>query len=339
MISYSYNREDVLLNRLFQDQPTGTYIDVGAGHPTSGSLTRHFYELGWRGLNIEPTPLLIEGLREARPEDTNLHLALSDVAGSVEFYEFDELHWGFSTLSKEQAERHAADGIAYQTRRIPVTTLAEICREHVAGEIDFLSIDVEGHEKQVVQGGDWKRWRPKAVIIESTQPMTEIPTHDDWEPLLLEADYLFAYFDGLNRYYIRAEDSHLLEHFRTPVNIFDEFEAHETQSRLADLESLLHSARALNQDLQMSEAILLGDHQYFRDRLARLEAQYRELAGRPDQPAPAGPADSVYGLGPLGMAMARRIAMLSGRFPRLAEAARRVIRAALAVRRKLRSAR
>lgn len=340
MISYAYNREDVLLDRLFKDRDRGFFIDVGAGHPTTGSLTRHFYDKGWRGINLEPTGFLLASLEKVRPEDLNLQVALSDEAGSVDFHEFDELHWGLSTLDREQAERHAATGLSYQSRPIRVATLAEICQEHVTGEIDFVSIDVEGHERAVVVGADWKKWRPRAVVIESTQPTTEIASHQEWEPILIASGYLFAYFDGLNRYYVRAEDEALLESFKIPVNQFDLFLPYELTSKITDAESKLVAAQELVQDLQMSEAILLGDHQYFRERLERLHSQYTELAaataGPLNAPASDGGTESVYGLGPLGMAMARRISLASARFPVLAETARKALRFGLAVRRRLR---
>ena len=249
MVSYAYNREDVLLERLFRDLDTGFYIDVGAGHPTKGSLTRHFYDRGWRGLNLEPAATLFDSLQSERPEDNNLRVAISNRSGSVNLYEFAGQEWGLSTLSYEQAERHARAGLQYETRTVRSATLTEIFEENVTGEIQFLSIDVEGHAAEVLQGGDWSRWRPWVLVIEATQPMTQIPTHHDWEPQLLDSNYLFAYFDGLNRFYVRAEEAHLLECFRTPVNLFDGFIRYEVKRFVTDLETQLAAALALNQDL------------------------------------------------------------------------------------------
>jgi len=287
MISYAYNREDVLLERIFHDQDMGFYIDVGAGHPTQGSLTRHFYNKGWRGLNIEPSTSLFESLQTERPEDNNLRVVISNQSGSVDYYEFPGQNWGLSTLSHAQAELHAQDGRRFEAQTVPAVTLTEVCEENVKEEIQFLSIDVEGHEGKVIEGAEWDRWRPRVLIIESTQPMTQIPTHHGWEPLLLEAGYLFAYFDGLNRFYVRAEDAHLLEYFKTPVNIFDRFIPYEAKRKVIDLETQLAAARALNQDLQRTESILLADQQHIRNRLERLEAESRRAAelARSAQPA------------------------------------------------------
>ncbi len=84
-------------------------------------------------------------------------------------------------------------------------TLAQVCERHVpAGrEIEFLKIDVEGHEHAVIEGADWSRWRPRIVLCEANGV-------EEWEPILLAADYIFALFDGVNRFYVRKEDEALL---------------------------------------------------------------------------------------------------------------------------------
>ena len=76
MISYAQNLEDVILNRLFQNKPSGFYIDIGAHDPTELSVTKHFYDLGWRGINIEPIPGSLEKFKQQRPGDINLNLAI-----------------------------------------------------------------------------------------------------------------------------------------------------------------------------------------------------------------------------------------------------------------------
>lgn len=231
MISYAQNREDVLLRRVFPDRAEGCYVDVGANEPVRGSVTQHFYESGWSGVNCEPGRIYAE-LAAARPRDVNLNVAVSDQCGELNFYEFQPFH-AFSTCSLTEAEAHRAEhGLQYATRRVPVLTLAEICARHVRRPIDFLSVDVEGHEPEVLRGADFGRYRPVVVLIESIEPFLvgsshaqagPRPTHDRWESLLLAADYRFATFDGVNRYYVRAEDAVLVPRLQTPVNVTDDF--------------------------------------------------------------------------------------------------------------------
>jgi hypothetical protein len=86
-----------------------------------------------------------------------------------------------------------------------------------------MSIDVEGNERAVIVGGDWRRFRPRVLVIEATFPHTPRPSHMGWEPLLLEHDYCFAIFDGLNRFYVRKEDVALLRLLAAPACVHDKY--------------------------------------------------------------------------------------------------------------------
>src|SRR5207248_1009091 len=130
MISYGQNSEDVLLNRLFPADYKGFYIDVGASHPTVGSVTAHFYAQGWQGINIEPSCSYSQ-IAQARPRDTNLQLALSNQPGMATFHEFPEAA-GLSTFTPDLADFAVMKfGFRCVRRAVAVSTLAEICREHV----------------------------------------------------------------------------------------------------------------------------------------------------------------------------------------------------------------
>jgi FkbM family methyltransferase len=238
IISYAQNREDVLLNRLFPEGYQGFYIDVGANHPVNGSVTAHFSRArGWRGINIEPTCLYHDLCRE-RPRDITLNCAVSNVAGQATFYEFPP-DTGVSTFDRGNATLAARKlGLSPREIPVPVLTLAEICRQHAPACIDLLSIDVEGHERQVIEGADWRTFRPRVLVIEATEPNSTVTTHDRWEPLLLEAGYLFATFDGLNRYYVRREEPELATRLQVPVNVLDEYVPFREQRAVEELQEL-----------------------------------------------------------------------------------------------------
>ena len=202
IISYAQNREDVLLNRLFPECPSGFYIDVGACRPVVHSVTKLFYDRGWHGINIEPSPNLSEMIARDRQRDINLRIGLSNREGMARFHEC-LTEPGFSTFCEEQAEVLRRQGYQIVEHSIPVTTLARVCEQYAGATIEFLKIDVESYEREVLEGADWSRYRPRVVLVEATRPGTNIPSHEHWEPLLLAADYLFSFFDGLNRYYVR----------------------------------------------------------------------------------------------------------------------------------------
>ena len=296
MISYAQNREDVMLARALAATETGFYVDVGAHHPTHWSVTKHFYQRGWRGINMEPGPMF-PILAADRRRDVNLNIALADHQGTASLYEFPP-EMGVSTMDAAQAAHQAeALTVAFTQRDVPIRTLADVCREHVHGTIDFLSIDVEGFERQVIAGGDWRTWRPRIVLVEATAPNEPRPTHEAWEPLLLENDYLFAYFDGLNRFYVRAEDRPLAEAFRVPPNVFDRYEIHEHAEHVAALKR------------QHEEKV-----QWLSQRLQRQDEQLDELHHR---------VTEFENLGRLPLAVARRLHRLTARFPKAYTALKR----------------
>ena len=368
MTSYAQNREDVLLDRLFPRGLKGFYVDVGANDPVVHSVTKHFYDLGWRGVNIEPSFAGFQRLQEARPRDVNLNLGLSDREDTLTFYEFPPGLSGVSTFSAEQAAWHLEQGHAAQERVVPVTTLAKICADHVDGEIDFLSIDVEGYEREVIEGGDWSRWRPRVVVVEATQPMTTNPTHQQWEHILLSADYAFANFDGLNRYYVRREDAHLADGLATPANVSDHFVPFEHTKPLEDLRwgydmlnRQLIAARAANQTLLAELASIRGVSQQLAvlqagyERLERgltasrshyegirleivhTHARYEELIGElaSMQDRLAAAHRMLEGISPTALAVARRLTSASTRYPKAGTTIARSLKIAAAVRRRL----
>jgi FkbM family methyltransferase len=237
MISYAINREDVVLNRVFGGKAGGFFIDVGANHPVTGSTTKHFSDLGWTGINVEPLPDLASLLRQQRPNDIVLEVAVSDVPGQATLYQLSGVFAALSTFSRVRAEQYRSEGLSVTECAVPVRTLADICRENVGNqEIDFLSVDVEGAERAVLLGMDFARWRPRVVVVEATLPRTNIPTHSEWEKILLSAGYEFGLFDGINRFYVRREDSELLPRISMPANCLDPYQTSDDAHLVRELE-------------------------------------------------------------------------------------------------------
>jgi FkbM family methyltransferase len=221
-VSYAQNFEDVLLWRALRGVESGFYIDVGAAHPDIDSVTRAFYDRGWSGINVEPTDEYSLLLSAARQRDINLQIVLGDRQGTAELLVVDGT--GLSTLDAAAIPGLAQAGMAVRPRLCAMETLAELCRRHAPPDIHFLKIDVEGAEHAVLAGADFVRYRPWIVVVEATAPMSTRETHAGWEPILLQADYRFVWFDGLNRFYVAAEHAATLApHFRTPPNVFDNF--------------------------------------------------------------------------------------------------------------------
>jgi FkbM family methyltransferase len=230
IVSYAQNFEDVLLWRALGDVPAGVYIDIGAQDPIVDSVSKAFYEQGWRGLHVEPSPSCAESLRRDRPDETVVEAAVSDRPGGLKFYEIAGS--GMSTGSKQIAEACRQNGWSVLERLVPAVTLDQVFAKIASDEIHWLKIDVEGLEHAVLEGWRDSPRRPWVAVIESTYPSTRrTETHRRWEPLLIAKGYSFVHFDGLNRYYLSSAHPELAEHFRYGPSIWDDFQLPES-SRL-----------------------------------------------------------------------------------------------------------
>jgi len=275
-VSYSQNAEDVLLWRALGHVQRGFYIDVGANDPVEHSVTKAFYERGWRGVSIEPLPSFHQAFEEQRPEDTNLAVAAGAVNGELTLYDVPAVR-GWASPEQAVAEMHRAEGHQVTEVTVPVRTLSAICEEHVHGEIHFLKIDVEGFEGEVLRGMDFTRWRPWVLVIEATLPNSRSTNHHTWEHLVLGQRYHFAWFDGLNRYYVADEHAELLGQLDVQPNVFDEFiswHLDHAWSAQRTLQAGLEAAAASHQQ-QLAEQVEL--QHALEARVERLRAQSTEL--------------------------------------------------------------
>ena len=250
----------------------GNYIDIGAADPDEDSVTRAFYEAGWRGVNVEPMSPLAERLRHRRPMISICRSRWERSPVSALFIRSGSRQGQQArrkprdpTLDLKRAQQARNSGWDVCESRVEVTTLASICHAYSDEVIHFLKIDAEGSEREVLLGADWALFRPWIVVIEAIRPDSRSPNHAEWEPLLLAADYHFVWFDGLNRFYIAGEHmGGLVRHFQLPLNLFDDFVRHdpEVASHLADARSALATAQAeiVTMGEQLSQTVGERDH-------------------------------------------------------------------------------
>lgn len=220
LISYSQIAEDILLRRALIEVKNGFYIDLGAWDPDIDSVTKIFYDAGWTGINVEPNPRYFAKLEQKRSRDVNLDIAVSDTEKDVELSIVGET--GLSSLDADIANSHGDNyGFAIETVAVKAVPLRKLWDEHVPADRDvhFLKIDVEGAEADVIKSADWTLHRPWILMIESTLPRSTVQNHHDWEPTILASDYIYAYFDGLNRFYVAKEKKELLAAFEIPLNV------------------------------------------------------------------------------------------------------------------------
>lgn len=207
-LSYGQRFEDLHLLRGFgEGTAPGFYIDIGAGHPVVDNVSFAFYLRGWSGIAVEPNPALARMTRAVRPRDIVVQALAGAASGTATYYLIDEFH-GLSTMIERHARgAHTEFGKSSTEIPLPVIPLAELCAAHAPASIDFLKIDVEGAEADVLRGADFSRFRPKVVLVEALAPFTLAPAWDAFEPLLTRHGYRYAFFDSLNRYYVVEEEA------------------------------------------------------------------------------------------------------------------------------------
>lgn len=239
-LCYTRNFEDVMLQRVFADVAQGCYIDVGASHPIDDSNTYALYTRGWRGLCVEPLDYS-RLWADHRPRDLFVNAAVGKATGVLDFHIFDRAQQ-ISTGSPEIRTLWQARQIApSRTVQVPQYSLGDLWRRHLGQvcDVHLLSIDVEGMEKDVLAGIDWKVQRPWLVVVEAVKPGVPDLSPMDWEPSLVEAGYVKVYFDGVNCFYLAHEREALRACFALPPNVWDGF----VMARQRHLELELASCR------------------------------------------------------------------------------------------------
>ena len=168
--AFSQEGEDLILHRIFADKKDGFYVDVGAHHPKRYSNTYLFYQKGWHGINIDAMPGSMAPFLRDRSRDINLEVAIACHSGEQRtFHVFDE-----QTLNTfDEALAISRIGGAYNHKivcKLLVKTqrLEEVlASQGLKGKtIDFLTVDVEGLDLEVLQSNDWQRFRPSYVLAE-----------------------------------------------------------------------------------------------------------------------------------------------------------------------------
>lgn len=172
--SYSQEGEDRVLSSLLfkmyggKHINNGFYVDVGAHHPYRFSNTCLFYRQGWRGINIDAMPGSMSEFQKIRPRDINLECGVGRKAETLKFFVFNEP--ALNTFDESLAKARC-NGLwkIKATMDVPILPLSEILNKYLphGQSIDFLSVDVEGFDLDVLQSNDWEKYRPLVVLVET----------------------------------------------------------------------------------------------------------------------------------------------------------------------------
>lgn len=167
--SYSQEGEDMILRRIFENKEVGFYIDVGAHHPKRFSNTHYFYKKGWNGINIDAMPNSMKAFDRLRRRDINIEAAISDERSMLIYYEFDETALNGFSKPLSVLRGNSNNYSIVNSYPIETKTLNEILCDfsnNIPKEIDFITIDVEGFDFNVLKSLDLNKYKPNLILIE-----------------------------------------------------------------------------------------------------------------------------------------------------------------------------
>jgi FkbM family methyltransferase len=271
MVTRAANFEDVMLRRVLQDVEGGFYIDIGAAHPVHGSATAWFYDSGWRGINVEPDPERFGELERARPRDTNLQGVVGASNGATLFHVS-------ATGGAGAPEASARGSGARRTLTLPRIAVDHLLDQAGDQTVDFLRLDVDATTGNPLETASFDRCRPRLLVVAELQRTPPLQSPPEWEAALLSRRYEFAYFDGLSRFYVRAEDAWRKTMFALPPCALDNFLAPTLDEQRRQVEALrVEPALEQIQTLTASLAASEDERQAAEKEISRLKSQVAAL--------------------------------------------------------------
>lgn len=167
-VSYSQEGEELILKRLFYKKENGFYVDIGAHNPIRFSNTWNFYKNGWHGINIDANPDAIKSFSNIRKRDINIAIGVGENEGKLKYYVYNES--ALNTFDEKRVENleHDANLKPIDIKEIEIQPLEKIFEKYLPmnQKIDFMDIDVEGLDYQVLLSNNWKKYKPTVVLVE-----------------------------------------------------------------------------------------------------------------------------------------------------------------------------
>ncbi len=206
--SYSQEGEDLVLARIFENLniSAGFFVDIGAHHPIRFSNTYYFYQRGWQGINVDALPGTKCLFERVRPRDITVECGVGESSGSLKYFLFNDP--ALNTFSEQEAKKKNFPPFhIIETLEVSVVTLKQILDQNLPKdvEIDFMTIDAEGFDDQIIASNDWNRYRPRIILIELLN--TEILTINS-HPIaqLLQLNNYRIYAKTFNTFFFLANE-------------------------------------------------------------------------------------------------------------------------------------
>ena len=188
--------EDIFINRILKNINQGKYVDVGCYHPYKGSLTFKLYKRGWNGVNIDVSKTSIDLFNMSRKKDINLNLAISNFDGDTFYYENSPINQQNSLIQMNKLQKKI---------KIKCLTLDTVLNNKNLDEFDYLNIDVEGSELEVIKGFNLKRFNPKLITIENNDLTIDEYLQSEVCKILMENDYILVNKIGVTNFFMPSK--------------------------------------------------------------------------------------------------------------------------------------
>ena len=188
--------EDIFIDRIFKNIKKGVYVDVGCYHPFKGSLTFRLFKRNWSGVNIDISKTSIDLFKISRNKDINLNIAVTDYDGEAIYYENSPINQQNSLIQLNENQSKI---------KIKCSTLNTILEENRIENFDYLNVDVEGSELNVIKGLNFKKYSPKLISIENNNLLINDYMESEIYKILIKYDYVFINKIGVTNLFIKKD--------------------------------------------------------------------------------------------------------------------------------------
>ena len=196
-IHYGEFGEDIMVNRFFKNKEIGLYIDIGAYHPFKGSLTQKLYKKGWHGVNIDISKTSIDLFKIARPKDININCAIGKVTEETIFFENSKINQQ-NSLIRQNLNQKEVEIKCYELNDILIFNKIE--------KVDYINIDTEGTELDVLKGLSFQKIKPSLLTIEDNDFDLDSDSKKEKIAYMKNQGYVLINNIGVTMFFFKKED-------------------------------------------------------------------------------------------------------------------------------------
>ena len=193
---YAEFAEDVMVSRILKKIKKGFYVDIGAYHPYKGSLTYNLYNRKWNGMNLDISKSSIDLFNIARPSDININCAVSEFNGETYYYENSPINQQNSLISQDDNQKKI---------KIQSYKLSEILKMQNINSVDYINIDTEGTEMDVIKGINFDNIQPILFTIEDNSFEKNEKEKLEKISFMEKKNYELINFIGVTMFFVKKE--------------------------------------------------------------------------------------------------------------------------------------